>query len=711
MKSASQDQNAEFIRTVLARSDVWLGLPEIEAVLPPLDAPLDSFIFTLNELLRSTGNKACFIELAPESFNSESFPLLAIKRESKQLGLVSSMRANGNLIIQWSDQDRSVDFTLQDEQIVFVSVQEPLTSNKSTVKRSDKPLALSLLRSELARNKRPILEAIFATLFISTLGVFTAIYTMQVYDRVIPNDGLSTLWVLTIGVAVAIFFEFLLKQVRSLLLETNAKTIDKSLALEFYRKTLDIRLDKRPKTIGTFASQLRQFDTVRGFLTSSSLFVLADLPFALVFIFVIYLIAGPVALVPLIIVPLAICVGLSFKGPISRHTSAHMEETNLKNGLLIESIDGAETIKALGAESRFSREYGRLIDDIADSEVSLRLVSTRATQLAQMLQQFNYIGLIVVGAFVIMQGQLTVGGLIACSIIAGRALAPLGQIPTLFVQWTHARIALSVIDSLLKLPQEHDSEKPKSVPSKYSGRLVLEGVSHRYQDGHDALQIDNFTVEPGEKIAVVGPVGSGKSTFLRVLGGLYQPSSGVVTLDGIDMSTLAPSFLRENITYLPQDVRLYNGTLRDNLVLGTGYVDDSKIYEVSAKVGLDQLINSNPNGLNLPILEGGRGVSVGQKQLIGLVRLLLKRPNLMLLDEPTSSMCSTTEAKTIRELFSTNSESAMVVVTHKTAVLPFVDRIVVVDKGKIVLDGDRQLVLERLRKSDKAVSVGANHVG
>lgn len=686
---------------VLNQHRIEVNSSRLNQLLASDDSSIDDVLHRVNLLIQESSGDMELTSVEQADIQKYMLPAIAVDPSQGTQGLVSRVLADNSVLVEWDHGEQGIINALTTtSDVQFIGV---VNANRDRRKLGwfnlkTESVALRFLVDEIQANKRVIGEAVFATFVISSLGLFTAMYTMQVYDRVVPNDGLDTLWVLTIGVAIAIGFEFILKQVRSYLVDTTAKSIDQSLASKLFTRAMDIRLDKRPKTIGTFASQLKQFDSVRNFMTSSTLFVLADLPFALLFIFIIYLIAGPVALVPLVVIPLALFVGLSFRGPIGRLTSAHMAETNQKNGLLIEAIDGVETLKSLGGEWMFSEKYNRLTAQIADSEIELRLVSVKATHLAQLLQQVNYILLIAVGAFVIIDGALTVGGLIACSIISGRALGPLAQIPGLMVQWKHAQIALGVLDSLLSLPQEHESNSQRIIPNSCGPLIEFKNVTHGYVEDACVLNIPQFTIRPGEKIAVVGPVGSGKSTFLKVLSGLYQPSSGLVCLDGIDMSQISTEFVRDHIVYLPQDVRLFNGTLRENLVMGIGFVDDQRIFEIAARVGLDQLINSSPSGLDLEILEGGRGVSIGQKQLIGIARLFLKSPSLMLLDEPTASMCSSSESKTIQHLFSEDASSTVVVVTHKTAILPFVDRIIVIDKGQIVLDGDRQAVMDKLRQ-------------
>ena len=560
----------------------------------------------------------------------------------------------------------------------------------------------------IRKHRRIFLEGVFATFIISSVGLMTSLYTMQVYDRVVPTKGFSTLWVLTAGVLLAIGLEFMMKQVRAYMVDRASKAIDLELSGVFFGKALDIRMDARPATVGTFASQIRHFESVRNFMTSSTLFILADAPFALFFVGVIALIAGPVAIVPLVMIPLAVAVGLMFRKPIERLTAANMAESNRKNGLLIEAIDGIESVKAAGGGWKMLDRYRALTASMAESELALRTLTSRGTNLTQVIQQLSYVGLVAAGAYAITAGNLTMGGLIACSIISGRALAPLAQVPQLIIQWKHAQIALKSLDGIMAMPSDRDPGQRLVVPEQCAGHLRLDKAVFLYQPQRPILEVPALSVQPGERIAVVGAVGSGKTTLIKLLSGLYRPSAGQVYLDGVDMTQLAPEFVGEHVGYLPQDVRLFNGTLRENITLGLPTPSDAVILGAARLTGLDLIIQAHPKGLELEISEGGRGLSGGQRQLVGLTRMLIAQPRVLLLDEPTASMDAQLEARVMRHLFQEVSPSSvLVVVTHKMAILPHVSRIIVVDKGHIVLDGPRDEVINRLRTLQGGTGEGA----
>lgn len=535
----------------------------------------------------------------------------------------------------------------------------------------------------LRKHSRIFGEAIFASFMISSVGLFSALYTMQVYDRVVPTKGYSTLWVLTIGVVLAVLIEFTIKQVRARMLDRASKAIDIELSSVFFSKALDIRMDARPKTIGTFASQIRHFESVRNFMASSTLYILADVPFAVLFIGVIALLAGQVALVPVASLCMALISGFYSQKEIERLTADNMAESNKKNGLLIEAIDGIESIKATGGEWKMLDKHQNLTNSIAKNELALKFTSTRAGNMAQSIQQFNYVGIIAVGALLIGSGDITMGALIACSIISGRVFNPIAQLPNMIVQWKNAKIALKSLDDIMAMPSDRSHDQRLVIPEICKGKFEMQSVTFGYHEDRSSIEVEKLVVNAGERIAVVGTVGSGKSTLIKLLSGLYKPQKGTVFLDDVDIQQLAPEFVREHIGYLPQDVRLFNGTLRENLTIGMPTPSDSKILEAAALTGLDLPIKEHPKGLELEITEGGRGLSGGQRQLVGLTRLLIAKPKIILLDEPTASMDMQLETKVMRHLFQQiPKDHVVIVVTHKFSLLPNVDRVIVVDKGK-----------------------------
>jgi ATP-binding cassette subfamily C protein LapB len=633
-----------------------------------------------------------------EKVVKNDFPVLWVSADGAALKLLRG-KQNGEYIAESSDW--AVD-TLSEEQVEQGQIVQLLVHQDQSMQAELAAFSAKDWFIYAARKRRGVFfEAIFATFVLSVFGLMSALYTMQVYDRVVPTKGFSTLWVLTIGVLLAIFFELIMKLVKSHLVDKASRAIDLELSGVFFSKALAIRSDCRPQTVGTFASQIRHFESVRNFMTSSTLFVLADAPFAILFIVVIYFIAGPVAFVPLMMIPVGLIIGLSMKGPIERYTAESMEESNKKNGLLIEAIDGVESVKAASAEWKLEQRWRELTQTITTTDLKSKLLTTFSTSSTQSIQQLSYVGIIATGAYSIVNGDLTMGGLIACSIISGRALTPLAQMPNMIVQWKHAKIALDVLDGIMAMPSEREHQR-LVVPDSCKGEIKLSQVGFAYEENAPQLAIEKLSFKPGDRVAILGAVGSGKSTLIKILSGLYQPQQGGVFLDDMDMSLVANEFVREQVGYLPQEVRLFNGTLRDNLVLGLPTLSDTQILKAAALTGLDQAIQNHPSGLEITISEGGKGLSGGQRQLVGLTRMLLARPKVLLLDEPTASMDTRLEEFVMQHLFEELPEDAVIVLaTHKAGVLKHVNRIVVMDSGKVSLDGPKQEVLDFLAEQAK----------
>lgn len=541
------------------------------------------------------------------------------------------------------------------------------------------------------------MEAVVATFVISMLGLGASFYSLQVYDRVIPTQAHATLVALTIGVGIAVVFEFILKQVRSLMVDRGCKAIEEELSEVFFSRMLDIRMEARPRAVGSFAAQVRQFELVRNFMSSSTVFLLADLPFCFLFILVIGVIGGWLAVIPLLLLPIVLLSSAWLNWRIGRLTTRQLRDTRQKNGLLVDVIDGIESIKAAGAESEMLERWRRLVASSSMLELDTRYLSTMASNLAQLLQQLSYVAIIGLGAWMVGAGQITMGALIACSILSNRTLSPISQIATWVTQWQHAKEALRGLDEMMRLPTDRLDIGTAIMPSSCSGELRVEQAAFAFNDKLAALQPLTLTINAGERIAIVGPIGSGKSTLIRLLSGLYRPMAGKLLLDGVDMALLAPSYLRTHIGYLPQDVRLLHGTLRDNLTLGITQPNDSDLIHAARLTGLDRVISAHPQGMDLPIQEGGRGLSGGQRQLVGLTRLLLSQPTVLLLDEPTAAMDAELEACVMQRMLSSLTPSATVVlVTHKASLLRLVDRVIVMDQGRVLIDGPRNEVLAKL---------------
>lgn len=675
---ALADKTIELWRARFPTSDIY----DAQFPLAPTDAPA----LWISQRPSEPGEPQILIVCGMVSTGA----LTCVDPEGHSVNLSATDAAQGRVLVLRTDEPQA-------SALDNATGAHDLGADKTKIKRRS---ARQWFRYAIAKRWRSFVEGAVATMTVNVIALGSSFYSMQVYDRVVPTQGFSTLWVLTIGVLMAIVLELVMRQVRNRLIESACKAIDEELSGVFFGHALAIRMDQRPRTVGTFAAQIRHFEMVRNFMTSSTLFIFADAPFALMFVVVIAVLAGPVAVVPLIFIPISILAGMGFRKRLAKLTELHMQESNRKNGLLIEAIDGIESVKAAGAEWKMLDRWRSLTHLLGRDEMAIKNITNLSSNLTQTLQQLSYVGLMAAGVFAINRGDLTVGGLIACTIISGRALSPIAQISGLLVQWQQAQTALRGLDAIMAMQPDSLPGERRMVPERCNGKLKVQKLSFGYSPEAPALTLENLSIATGERVAVLGAVGSGKTSLIKVLSGLYKPSEGRVLLDEIDMGHLAPEFVREHIGYLPQDVRLFQGTLRENLALGLPSPTDEQIMQAARTTGLDRLLSSNPKGLGIEISEGGRGLSGGQRQLVGLTRLVLAQPRIMLLDEPTASMDAQLEEHVAERVFGARpSDTTLVVVTHKPAMLRYFSRIIILDKGKVVADGPRDDVLRRIRET------------
>ncbi len=561
----------------------------------------------------------------------------------------------------------------------------------------------SLFKRAFFAHKKIFIEGAIAGALINLLALGASLYSMQVYDRVIPTQGYATLAVLTLGVSIAIVFEMVFKVIRSYLMEHAITDIDSRLSREIFSRLLQVRLDQLPGTVGTLSSQIRGYETIRAFLSSTTFYLLIDAPFGVLFVLLIAIIGGPfVALVPLLFLIFSVAIGITLRKKIDFHAKEATAATNLKTGLLVEAIEGAETIKAGGGGWGTLSRWLDVVEESIQHELVNRSISEKTGYFAAVLQQLSYVGLVGVGAYFAAEGHLTMGSLIACSILSGRALAPIAQIPGLMTQRAHAKAALEGLEKVFALETDNHGVERPLVPELIHGQYTLERVRFAYPGAPQSLSISQLHIKPGDKIGVIGHIGSGKSTLLRLLTGMYQANEGRILLDGLDIDQISRSLLADKIGYLQQEHRLFNGTLRQNLLVGIPDPGDEAIRNAAARTGLLAAITNHPKGLELMIAEGGKGLSGGQRQLVALTRLLLSTPSIWLLDEPTASMDEQTEQRCIQALHQMlQPEHTLVLVTHKPALLGMVNRLIVMANQQVILDGPRDQVIAQLQEAAK----------
>lgn len=625
-----------------------------------------------------------------KNISTSSLPVIALIPE-EGLRIVLEQEADGS----WKSEDKD-GIKLQG---TFPSGTR-FASIKPERKLQRKLSAKEMFKEVAMEQKSIILHAIVASLSINILALGTSFFSMQVYDRVIPTQGVSTLIALSIGVFIAIFLEMILKLSRSYIFDHATKNMDIAYSHNIFNRFLRIRLDALPKSVGTLSGQLQSYATVRSFISSAALYVFIDFPFSLIFLAVIIMIAGwMMGSVALVFLLIAIIAGMFFRKKIEHLTKTSSMASHQKLGLLVESVENAENVKATGAKWNILSRWNTLAEDSIYDDIKIRHYSEMSTYIAGFLQQLSYISLVSMGAFLVSKtNDLTMGGLIATTILSGRVLSPIAMLPSLLVQWGRTKIAVEDLDRVYALDCDNEGVSRPLSPSLMSPHFHCDNVVFAYNDESPTIRINKLTITPGERVAVLGMIGSGKSTFLKLISGLYKPQEGKILTNGVDIQHISRNRLNEMIGYLPQSVKLISGTLRDNLLLGLVGVTDEEIIEAAKKSGSINLINTLAQGLDTIIPEGGESVSGGQKQMIAMTRLLLMNPQAWFLDEPTANMDESTEQLILESINQTlHPESTLIVVTHKPALLRLVNRVIVMTPQGIVMDGPRDEVLKKLK--------------
>jgi ATP-binding cassette subfamily C protein LapB len=621
-----------------------------------------------------------------------------------QWGILRAQNAAGQWVVDWLDPlSQRWQETPQDgfdgSSIATLRLAAPYRVSNSPI--------LSLVMDELKKHKGKIAEGAAGGFLLAFLGILVSFYAMQVYDRVIPTGAMQTLLVLTLGIAMAIVLEYVAKRLRSRVYEQLVDAVDSRLARTVYLRFLSIRLDQLPPSVGTLASQLRGYETVRGFLLTLVSQLAVDAPFALVFALVIWAIAGPLALIPLGFFVIALALSAWHAGRIRLLALRSQQAANRKTGLLVESVEAAEIIKSGQGGWRMLSRWLVSSDESRELDLETRHLNEAGQYRAMALQQIAYVLLIAAGAWMASRGEITMGALIACTMLSGRVLGPATQLSGQLTAWAHVKAALQGLDGLWKLETDHHGQAQAVHVDNVQGSYRFERVSMSLR-GQPALAIAQLKITAGEKIGVLGPIGAGKTTLLRLLSGMYKPTEGRIWLDDVDLAQLSKPKLADSLGYLPQEGRLLGGTLRENLLLGLMDPGDESILQAARVTGLfEAVIAAHPQGLQQEINEGGSGLSGGQRQLVNLTRVFLRRPRIWLLDEPTASLDRALEQQIVRAFKGAlRTEDTLVLVTHKPELLQLVDRIIVVARHQVMLDGPRDEVLARL-KTSPAPATGA----
>lgn len=554
----------------------------------------------------------------------------------------------------------------------------------------------------LGFSKTIYIDCIIASLLINLFVLATPLFTMNVYDRVIPNNAQETLLVFTIGIVTVFLLDALLKFIRTYFLEMAAKKSDIIMSSIIFERVLDMQMSEHPKSVGSFANNLRSFDSIRSFLTSATLNVLIDFPFAILFLIVIFYLGGYLVLVPIFIICLIIIYAYFIKDPLKKSLEATYEASAKKNGILIESLQNIETIKAQGMAGNVQYTWEESTGEIANKGLKSKLISASIPTITGLLVGLNTVLIVVFGVYLIQDFQLTMGGLIATMILSGRAIAPMGQIVSLITNYEDTKQSYRMLDEIVNKQLERPLAKEFVRKPVINGNIEFRNVSFKYpQSEAYALRNVTFKINSGEKVAFIGRIGSGKSTIAKLILKLYEPEEGSILIDGIDISQIDPADLRKSISYVPQDIQLFRGTIRQNILGIHKFIDDEWMLDCSKTSGTDEFVRIHPAGYDMPIGERAQGLSGGQRQSVGIARALINNADIWMFDEPTNAMDQTSESIVLRNLNNKIADKTLLLVTQKMNMIDLVDRIIVMNFGEKVLDGPKDEVIRQLNGSAK----------
>lgn len=634
--------------------------------------------------LSSLGFKASFGSMRLEKINSDFLPLIAFLKDGSAV-LVKEKSDSDDILVVSPDQKNKTTIidtaTFKKDYSGYLILAKELNSTEKEERGGH------WFFSSFRKSKWLYLQVMVAAMVSNFLSLTTSLFTMTVYDRIIPNGAFESLIALSIGVIIALAFDFLIKSLRARFIDIASKRADLEISRRLFDRILKFTPSEQRQKTGAMAGTIREFETLREFFNSSTLVVLIDLPFVFFFIYVIYLIAGPLAYIPLLAVPLVIIVGLLIQPFLARITKGNVEFGMNKQAVLVETLNGLETVTATGSGKLMKKRYEDALDNQSDGGNKIRVLSNFVINFAASVQQYAQVAAIFYGVYLIVEGTITQGALIGAVILGGRTMAPLSQLANTLARVNGALTSYRNLSNLIgKSHNSASNLSPISRP-KFKGEIEFKNVSYKF-DGSTQPVLKNlsFKIPVGQKVAVVGKMGSGKSTLSRLVAGILEPTEGSILVDGVDVRQIDTADTRKNIGVMLQDSWLFSGTVRENIQMGFNEYDDEHLLKVCKIAGVDDFVGAHPKGYDLMITERGIGLSGGQRQTINLARSLIHDPSILLLDEPTSSMDQGTEKKVVESLKTISSDKTMLIVTHRNPILTMVDRVFVLENGQIVAD-------------------------
>lgn len=649
-------------------------------------------------ITRQVGLNIRQADFSTDVLNPWRLPVV-VELNDGQVAVIEKVDAAGNVSLQLSgDQGLSQSFSVQQLQAHAkrVYIFRPETSvPDARVDEYIKPYEKSWFWDIVLKDWKRYTDIMVASMIANILALATIIFSMQVYDRVVPSQSIPTLWVLAGGVLIAAIFEFVLRIARVYLSDIIGKRADLKISDRVFGHALRIRNKDRARSTGSFISQIRELEGVRELVTSTTISAIADLPFFFLFLVIFWMIGGNIFWVMLLVVPLMIVPGFLVQKKLAQLATEGMRESAIRNAILVEAVQGIEDIKLLRAEARFQNQWNHMNEVSADVSMRQRKIVGWLNAWTQKIQSLTYAIVVLVGCFAVMKGDMTTGALVACSILSSRMLAPISQVTGVLGRWQQAKVAKNGLDELMQKPVDRPERAQLIQRKVLLGDYDFKGVVFKYteDDPRPTLVIPQLKIAVGEKVAILGRNGAGKSSLLQLLAGMQLPVQGKISLDGVDQSLLDPDDIRRDMALLNQNAHLFFGTIRENLTLGAPLATDEEIVRALQITNALEIVEQKKEGLDHTILEGGVGFSGGQKQALLLTRLLLRNPNIVLLDEPTASIDDVSEKVLIQHLKQWLGHRTLVVATHRPAVLQLVDRIIVVHEGKIIKDGPRDAIL------------------
>ncbi|MEE3663847.1 type I secretion system permease/ATPase [Brenneria sp. g21c3] len=561
------------------------------------------------------------------------------------------------------------------------------------------PRTKSWFKDTLKLSRFLYMDAVLASLLVNIIALATPLFIMNVYDRVVPNQATATLWVLATGITGAFIFDLILKTLRGICLDIAGKKTDLIISATLFERITGMSMKARPARVGNFAQNIHEFQSLRDFLSSLTLTSLIDFPFTLLLLLVIGIIGGPLVWVSILAYPIALLASWALQKPLTAAIEKTMHLASERQATLIETLSSLDAIKVNNAESERQYVWEQTIGSLSRLEMRAKTLSSLAVNLTQWIQQFAGVAMIVVGVYMLIDGKLSMGGLIACYMLNGRALIPMGQLSGLVTRYQQARLTMTTTEQMMQLPQERNEHEHPLKRENIRGGIEFRDVTFHYpEQKNSSLQGINISIAAGEKVGIIGRSGSGKSSLQKLIVNLYQADTGNILIDGVDVRQLDVSDLRHNIGYVPQDIQLFSGSLRDNLIIGARYVEDETMLQAAEIAGVNEFARLHPDGYNLQVGERGQQLSGGQRQSVALARALLLDPPILIFDEPTSSMDNTSEDRLKKALVPVVANKTLLLVTHRASMLTLVDRLIIVDKGRIIADGPKAIVMDALKK-------------